>query len=360
MITCTSCGHANDAGDSFCGSCSTFLEWEGAAAPVARPVPLPVPVGGPAGTQTEAPAPDPAPVPDVRTPEAEQRREPPRRTHHDGGPTDLYCGACGTGNATGRHYCRRCGGVLADPAAPPQEHLGWWQRLVTWFRGLRRRPDDTTLAVGERPERWGRLGATPASGGRRRRFRIPTRISLGKLALPLAILSVFGMGIAPVRAKATALAFDGYESVRRVVAPRYVPVTPVAAKADSEQADHPAGAAIDQNTETHWAEGRRGTLATLTSTFDQPIDVARIGFHAGAPGKQFPLQPRPRRVHVVLTAEGSPTVTKDIELADTRDFQVFEVEARDVTAIALTVESVYSGQRGTAVAVSEVQFVAKQ
>jgi hypothetical protein len=146
-----------------------------------------------------------------------------------------------------------------------------------------------------------------------------------KLALPLAILSVFGLGIAPVRAKATTLAFDGYESVRRVVAPRYVAVTPVAAKADSEQADHPAGAAIDQNKETYWAEGRRGTLATLTSTFDQPIHVARIASTPARRARTSRSSRAPRRVHVVLTAKGSATVTRDIELKDTREFQVFEV-----------------------------------
>jgi hypothetical protein len=42
MITCTSCGHANEPGDSFCGSCSTFLSGQ-ATAPGAAPAPLPVP-----------------------------------------------------------------------------------------------------------------------------------------------------------------------------------------------------------------------------------------------------------------------------------------------------------------------------
>lgn len=46
MIICTNCGHQNEGGDTFCGSCGTFLEWAGerVAVPHVEPGPEPDPV----------------------------------------------------------------------------------------------------------------------------------------------------------------------------------------------------------------------------------------------------------------------------------------------------------------------------
>ena len=60
-VLCARCGFANAPGDQFCGSCGTFLEWEGApaggAADPGAPGPAPVasaPAAGPGPTVAPA------------------------------------------------------------------------------------------------------------------------------------------------------------------------------------------------------------------------------------------------------------------------------------------------------------------
>ncbi|HEY5627974.1 MAG TPA: zinc ribbon domain-containing protein, partial [Candidatus Limnocylindrales bacterium] len=112
-VLCAKCGFANVPGDQFCGSCGTFLEWEGASAPSAAgpgaaptPGPGPIasgpahagvsvpttggPVAGPAGASAEVPA-----------PAAEGL---------------LRCPSCGIANAATRTFCQTCGAKLT-PAA---------------------------------------------------------------------------------------------------------------------------------------------------------------------------------------------------------------------------------------------------
>ena len=181
MIICSGCGHANGQGDAFCGSCGGFLEWDGE--PVAA-VPAPRPALVEAVPAQHS----------VRVPQAEHERPAPVRPDPvDLGPADLYCGSCGAGSASGRSFCRRCGAPLADAA--PDERVGWWRRL---WQALRNRfGGRRTYAAGERPDGWAKLHDASASGGSRKRKwwrpRMPARLSLGKLALPLAILSLVGL-----------------------------------------------------------------------------------------------------------------------------------------------------------------------
>jgi len=70
-IVCEQCGTRNDEGESFCGQCGTYLEWEGQPVrdqepPAAAPV-IPAPT-----------APEPDPVPDGdRASERSGEPEPP-------------------------------------------------------------------------------------------------------------------------------------------------------------------------------------------------------------------------------------------------------------------------------------------
>lgn len=327
MTTCTSCGHANLATAAFCGSCSAFLEWSGAPAPTATA------------------------VPPARLPEEELERVAPQRVASSG-PSDHFCGSCGAGNASGRHYCRRCGSALADAVVVAVPADPWWRRF--WPRRTRE-----PLGAGERPESWQRF-ATSATEARprRRRWHLPDRLRLGKLALPLCILSFMGFGIiGPVRAAVVTGTYDVYHAVKVRVAPTYVPVSAVRALASSTAPGHPSGAAIDQNTATWWAEGGRGTAARLTVSFDHAVDIARIAFHNGAPGKDFPLQPRARSVRVVLGGPGALTVTKDLQLVDTPDLQHYAVKAESVRTVSVIVRSVYAGQRGSSTSMTEVEFL---
>lgn len=140
-ITCTACGGANSPEDTFCGSCSAFLEWDGAPAQE-----QPVPVGAAVGGASD-------PDPEHRLPQTEARRPAPRRSAGEG-PTDLFCGSCGAGNALGRSFCRRCGEALADPEEP--ERPGWFQRWVRPLWPFGRREDVRTAGSGP-----GRGSATP-------------------------------------------------------------------------------------------------------------------------------------------------------------------------------------------------------
>jgi hypothetical protein len=358
MIICSGCGHANGSGDAFCGSCGAFLEWDGEAVPAGR-----VPAARAADVAAPLPRPEPPELLSARVPQAEHERpDPVRPDPVDLGPADLYCGTCGSGNAAGRSFCRRCGAPLAD--APEEEHVAWWRR---WWRALRRSlRRDTTYAAGERPGRWARLGDVAASSGRRprRRWRprMPARLSLGRLALPVAMLSLAGLGIAPVRAAVTDKGFDLYRQVRSVVAPRYVPVSASGATATSAQRGHDASMAIDQNTLTWWAEDRpvRARGERLTVRFDRPVDLSRVTVHNGAAGAAFPFRPRVRGLRVTLRGPDGILDQRRVVLADRRGMQVVEVAGSDVTRLTLRILSTYAGQKSSAASVAEVGFLAKQ
>ena len=78
-------------------------------------------------------------------------------------------------------------------------------------------------------------------------MHLPTRISLGSMALPILILAVVGFGIAPIRYRVTNWGFSVYESARRTVMPRYVPVAP--------GTRYGAAAVVDERREQERAHG---------------------------------------------------------------------------------------------------------
>ncbi len=104
MVVCKVCGTENEQGAAFCGSCGSFLEWNGEpaaddapTAPVpTAPVPsAPVPMTPPSGSSTERAASLPEP----------------------GTGAMLVCPACGTANEASRTFCKRCATELAPPSA---------------------------------------------------------------------------------------------------------------------------------------------------------------------------------------------------------------------------------------------------
>lgn len=368
-ITCTSCGSANETGDAFCGSCSAFLEWEGAPAPGTTAVPVAAASvhGAAAAPGTPPPVPvaavDPqqlVPVQHVpaavgagsqpRVPQPEAARPGPRRAVPDG-PADHFCGACGAGNATGRFYCRACGAALAD-AAPTRP--GWFDRWVRpwWPPGRRTR----ARSAGERPTSWSRHAMHQRRS--RRRLRMPTRISLGKLAIPLMALSLLGFGLSPMRATATAWVFDTYDSLRLRFSPDLVAVTPATATSDPLVQAHPPLAAVDANSSSYWSEGLEGPGigATLSVEFASPTDLAAIGVHNGATDTEFARQPRVRTLQVdTVDVSGASTSTR-LELEDTADFRSHDLTASAVIRLTMTIVDVYPGQEGQDASLTEVSF----
>ena len=392
MIVCTKCGHQNEDDDAFCGSCGDYLEWTGqrvadaettpepeavvdvtdespeaAAAPApaeramaataAAPAPpdtpgtsnadIPAPTaggdGGGGGTPRPTAAVLPGPMPVRRDP------EPPKRPPRPAARGELTCGDCGEGNPAGRRFCRRCGYSLAEAVtAPggPAVRLPWWRRLF--------RREAKVHAAGDRPMR---RGGGRAGGGR-------PAATAGRV-LRLVVIVVGALAIIGALGPWRGSIGNALQSVRRTVAPRYNPVNPQAATATSELPGRAAGLAIDPGDDTSWAENApgNGEGQVLTLTFKQPVDLARIGFVSGAAGKDFLAQPRPRELHIVFsdasTGAGRPVATSDIVLKDKVDFQVFGVDARQVTKVNIEIRSVYAGQQGDATAITDVQFFEK-
>lgn len=296
-----------------------------------------------------------------RPPEVEYERPPALRPDPvDLGPADLYCGSCGTGNQDERRFCRRCGASLADAHRPPRPP--WWRRIF----GTDRRADAAGYAAGQRPREWAKLSLTEApdggAGKPKRRWRFPRRIVLSRIALPLMALGILGMGLGPMRVAATGAVFDVYHGAKRTIAPDYVHVTPRSATATDAARNRPAAAAIDRNTTSYWSEGRTstGAGAVLTIVFDRPIELAKIGFHNGAAGKEYPFEPRLRAVEVRYLDGGREVARKELALADKPDFQTFDLAAKRVETATIRIVSVYAGQRGSAASLAEVEFLTVQ
>jgi hypothetical protein len=191
---------------------------------------------------------------------------------------------------------------------------------------------------------------------------MPMRLSLGKAALPLAVLSLVGFGIAPLRAHVTGAMFGAYHRVRVQVAPDYVPVLPSGASASSALRGHGAAAAVDANLLTWWSEGARGRGhgQRLVVRFDRPTDLDRMTFHNGAAGAAYPFQPRLRAVRVTLIGAGGVLQERRVPLADNDAKQVVAVSGRGVTRVVVRVLTTYAGQRSAAASLAEVGFLSAQ
>src|SRR5262245_18491349 len=104
-LICSKCGFSNVPGDQFCGSCGSFLEWEGVTAPTDPATTAPgsdVPVVGPRTGPTTPPPPT----------DATATAAPPPVTATP--PTAaagalVRCPACGIANPAGRTFCQSCG-----------------------------------------------------------------------------------------------------------------------------------------------------------------------------------------------------------------------------------------------------------
>ncbi|MGH9282535.1 MAG: NADase-type glycan-binding domain-containing protein, partial [Acidimicrobiales bacterium] len=244
-----------------------------------------------------------------------------------------------------RRFCRRCGNSLVEAAvAPaPEPPLPWWRRLF--------RRQAKVHAAGDRPMRKG--------GGRTGTGRSSALARGVRMVLMVAVvLAVLGMA-GPWRSSVG----DAFQSVRRLVAPRFDPVNPIDPRATSEL--RPAGLAIDIGDNTSWAESApgNGEGQVLTFTFEQPVDLARIGFAPGAAGEEFLAQPRPQDLHVVFsnasTGQAVPVATKDLSLKEVADLQFFGVDAKGVTQVDIEIRSAYPGQQGHDLAITDIQFFEK-
>lgn len=306
-------------------------------------------VGGVTEQQRDQPGPQ---QPRVREQKPRPKRPRKRTGQPRARPGDLICGRCGTGNDPERNFCRHCGNSLAEAEPAPSPTL--WQRI----RGLFRRPEPEPVEAGERPMRQAGGGRGLAAKGRGAKRKIlGTWFTVMKtVAIAGFALGLVGISISPLRGDVTGWIGDRVQQVKRVIAPEFDPVNALGARATSVVDGHPASHAVDLLNNTWWAEGEEGpgVGAQLFVDLGEPVDIAKVGFLNGAAeDDEFLAQPRAREVHLVF----SNGVTLDVTLADDREFQVFDVEgAEGVTSVEVQILSVYPGQEGEELSLTEIEL----
>ncbi|MFD9960304.1 NADase-type glycan-binding domain-containing protein [Amycolatopsis sp. NPDC058986] len=325
---CEVCGSPVTEGEAFCGNCGAYLDWNKPpepAAPAVEPTPA-------------APAPVDDRQPDVAQPGTEQPRagqpgveqpgavrpgkpvekRPVVRAPGDAevpvGPDDRPCPNCGTPNAPGRRFCRRCGAVLGETAVEVRR-IPWWRRLrLPRFRG--------------------------------RRIRFPVFL------LVLVILALL-VGAA-VR--------YGPDVVTAVKDKTTTPValTPETLTASSEADGHPAKLAMDGFTNRFWAPAKPAPAQGehLDAKFGRPCRLLDVVVNDGASAERevFNTQARPSELELTAITEDGRQQNTTLRLADQPGPQHTALAISDVTGIRLTIAGAYGAGPGKLVALGEVEF----
>ena len=395
LVICKNCGHENQPGDQFCGSCGSFLEWSGEAIPDVRVTPVvaasseqpkqaeqkrppeakpeKVPTNGdealrraaalvapPSGVTGPGSVESPASLnpPEARLPGQERiRRGPQHSSLSELNTGDLVCGQCGAGNPPTRKFCRSCGTVLAEAVTV---RIGWWTRLK---RRLRRTP--RAFNAGDR-----RARSNSGGGGTRRRgqgarnafFKVNT--TLLRIGAALGVLALFGFGVEPIRAKLHLpnVRQQAMDKVREVFTPVYDPVHGTVASGLAG-AGHGADQMIDGGNNTWWTapDGGRGLV---TISFAKPVDLAQMLITSGVPGGQqdatFVSHPRPSELRV--TVNGDTQSAHTLSLKDKETPQTLKLVAKRVQQLRIEVLQVYpaSPASSAGVAITELEFFSKR
>jgi hypothetical protein len=314
----------------------------GAAAPgvaagvAAASAPPPAPPEQPPSVQPAAVRPAAAAPRPAQRPAQAAETPPPR-------PGDLICGDCGIGNDPVRKFCRRCGTSLAK-AVVHVEKVPWWRRIIP-------KRDKKPLAAGERPKSMAPGGAV---GGARRSYRRVMGIVFQVLVIAAVVGMVVGYAVVPPWQGAVN---DAIGSIRRAIRPDLIEVHPADRATGPAIKGHPAQSAFDLNTETYYAEDLvAGLKPALYVPFSPGTVIDKILVTSGA-GKEYRDYARPRILRVEVTAADGSVTTKDLELADTKDLQVFDIAAHDVASVGIAVVDVYTAAK-SAVAITEIEFQA--
>ncbi|MEV4555615.1 zinc ribbon domain-containing protein [Kitasatospora sp. NPDC049285] len=332
MIVCRECGNAAPSRDDFCGSCGALLAWAGEA------VETPAERSGAAGGAGRI----------ARQPDAEAVRPTPEPIAEEPEYTGPYCWSCGVVNPDGRTFCRACGQPLRGHPGEAGPRAAWWRRVFA--RHGRR-------AAGERPGGFRRHEtsgpAAPGTGGRRW-FRRPTMTTVRRLTPLLVLASLAGLSLSPARHWAIDQVTRLTGTAKSELTRHYVPDTPSGATGSAADPGHGGALAVDGIGDSYWSVGtpKDGVGAVLTVTFPAPVDLDQLGLLSGVPAPGFRGQPRLHRLWIA--AEGHPAV--ELTFDDAADFQTRGLNLHGVTTVTVTVEDVYPGQQGHALAVRELQF----
>jgi hypothetical protein len=126
--------------------------------------------------------------------------------------------------------------------------------------------------------------------------------------------------------------------------------------------NHPAELAWDR-TLAYWvAPFATGEQPTIASSFEPSADITKILVTSGATGEAFKEFARPRDVTLdFLDPTGTVVASKDYELKDDAAAQAFDVGAKGVVGVRLTVRSVYPAtDAGAPFALAEIEFFGTQ
>jgi hypothetical protein len=219
----------------------------------------------------------------------------------------------------------------------PDKRPPWWRRI------FRRRPK--AFAAGER-----RASMGPARVSRPTRTRatfVIRWVLTGLVALGL----IGSVAIPSVRNVALGALSSGLDQVRRVVAPRLEPETPVSAEAADQLDDHPVADLFDRRRFTAWEAA--GEAPVATATFAKPVDLGAVILHPGLEDGFLDLR-RPARIE--LAFPDGTTVAFNLE--DVPDLQRFDLNVSGVQTVEIRIVET-KGPPGAPVAFAEIEFFTK-
>ncbi len=342
---CKRCGFSNIPGDQFCGSCGTFLEWEGqptadaagSADPPASPAP-PADTTPDPGASWGAPYGDalPAPVPVPAWPDEEDERQ------------DLVrCPACGIANPSSRTFCQSCGTTLA--AAERVEEASH---------------DQIAAAVAMTPAAPPAAGTTTATPGREptaAKRGVPSWVIgvgvigvLVGVALVLAGVALRGKGPetgATGSAAAPSVAAGSASPGSSAVAASSEPGTPVplvlsGAKASSSVGNRPKFApsmAIDGDLATSWQEGSQQEKDQWIEVSFDPSRADTLLIRNGYQASQAAYRGNRRLKDILVSVDGGKAIP--VRLKDTTKAQQVDLGgATGAKTVRITIVSTYPGQ----------------
>jgi hypothetical protein len=272
--------------------------------------------------------PDSAPAavrPGEAAPKPRRRELPPE--DRPPAPGETICGCCGAGNAPSRKFCRRCGASLAD--MPVARKPPWWRRMFQ------------------------RRHAAPVAGARP---HVRVRRSHGKLWTTLAVIVVLviaGYFTRPYWSPALNEVIDRVKGTAEV--------NPNAFTASSAAPGHSARLVRDGATNNYWAPAGKPAGQWVQVGFASSFRLVYLRVFNGASDQLEPFlgDPSLQRISVTYFRKGEKPVTRDYTLRDKPGQQQLHVALDDVTAVRVTIRTLYRPASGPLAPLGELEFLAR-
>ncbi len=325
---CKRCGFTNIPGDQFCGSCGTFLEWDGV------PVDDGPAVVDPAPPRDPLPAYTPAPVPATAAP-----------ADPGSGYGLVRCPACGTANPSGRTFCQSCGTTLAaaelvETASPEQI-----AKAVAWTAT----PDPTPAPTGKSDSRGGSSGSRGIPGwvlwvgliG----VLVGVAIVLAGIALRGQSPGTGATGSSGPSGPASSAGAGSGAPDGSSAPGTAVPLPLSGAKASSEvAAKFAAGKAIDGDPATSWQEGKAQEKGEWIEVTLDPSRVDTLLIRNGYGASQALFKGNRRLKDVEISINGGAPIP--VRLKDVMKEQEVNLGgASGARTVRITIVSTYPGAK---------------